>query len=42
MRAARFWDKGDIRVEDIDEPKVKDGQVLVDVVSTPECNPYNY
>ena len=27
MRAARFYDKGDIRVEDVEEPKLKDGQV---------------
>ena len=31
MRAARFHDKGDIRVEDVDPPKVTDGKVLVEV-----------
>ena len=31
MRAARFHDKGDIRVEDIEEPKLSDGKVLVEV-----------
>ena len=31
MRAARFHDKGDIRVEDIPEPKLSDGKVIVDV-----------
>ena len=31
MRAARFYDKGDIRVEDVEEPKVSEGKVLVDV-----------
>lgn len=31
MRAARFYDKEDIRVEDIDEPKLTDGKCLVDV-----------
>lgn len=31
MRAARFHNKEDIRVEDIDKPKVTDGKVLVEV-----------
>ena len=28
MKAARFYSKGDIRVEDIDQPKLKDGEVV--------------
>ncbi|WGV30262.1 alcohol dehydrogenase catalytic domain-containing protein [Lactococcus sp. NH2-7C] len=31
MHAARFYDRGDIRVEEIDEPAVKAGQVGIDV-----------
>ena len=31
MRAARFYDKGDIRVEDVEEPQLQDGQIYVDV-----------
>jgi len=31
MRAARFHDREDIRVEQIDEPTVKDGHVIVDI-----------
>lgn len=31
MRAARFYDRGDIRVEEIEEPVVKAGQVGIDV-----------
>ena len=31
MRAARFYDRGDIRVEEINEPAVKTGQVGIDV-----------
>ena len=31
MKAARFYSKGDIRVEDIDQPKLKDGEVLVEI-----------
>ena len=31
MRAARYYTAGDIRVEDVDEPKVTEGKVLVDV-----------
>jgi len=37
MRAARFHGKRDIRVEDIEEPVPKDGQVLVDVEWTGIC-----
>lgn len=31
MKAARFYDKGDIRIEDIPEPKVEPGTVGIDV-----------
>jgi (R,R)-butanediol dehydrogenase/meso-butanediol dehydrogenase/diacetyl reductase len=31
MKAARFYDKEDIRVETIEEPKAGGGMVLVDV-----------
>jgi (R,R)-butanediol dehydrogenase / meso-butanediol dehydrogenase / diacetyl reductase len=31
MRVARFHNKGDIRVEDIDEPKAGDGKFVIDV-----------
>ena len=31
MRAARFYDRGDIRIENIDEPVVKPGQIGIDV-----------
>lgn len=31
MRAARYYDRGDIRIEDIPEPKVGAGQVGIDV-----------
>ena len=31
MRAARFYDKGDIRVEQIAEPTAQSDQVLVEV-----------
>lgn len=31
MRAARFYDRGDIRVDEINEPIVKAGQVGIDV-----------
>lgn len=31
MRGARVHDKGDIRVEDIDEPKVGPGKCIVEV-----------
>ena len=31
MRAARFHNKGDIRVEEVDEPKLTEGKVHVDV-----------
>ena len=31
MRAARFYDRGDIRIENINEPVVKPGQVGIDV-----------
>lgn len=37
MRAARYYGHHDIRVEDIDEPVPKDGQVLVDVEWTGIC-----
>ena len=37
MRAARFYDKGDIRVEDVEEPKLREGQVYVDVEWTGIC-----
>lgn len=31
MRAARFHGQGDLRVEDIDEPKLSPGKCIVDV-----------
>lgn len=31
MRAARFYNKLDIRIEDVDVPEPKDGEVLVDI-----------
>ena len=31
MRAARFYDRGDIRVDEINEPIIKAGQVGIDV-----------
>ncbi|QTI68094.1 2,3-butanediol dehydrogenase [Gordonia polyisoprenivorans] len=31
MRAARYYDRGDIRIEDIDEPAVEPGTVAIDV-----------
>ena len=31
MRAARFYDKADIRVEDVPSPEISSGQILVDV-----------
>jgi len=31
MKAARFYDKGDIRIEDIPEPTVEPGTVGIDV-----------
>ena len=31
MKAARFYDKGDIRIEDIPEPTVESGTVGIDV-----------
>ena len=31
MKAARFYGKGDIKVEDIEQPKLKDGEVLVEI-----------
>lgn len=31
MKAARYYGKGDIRVDDVDEPTPGDGQLLVDV-----------
>lgn len=31
MRAARYYDRGDIRIEDIPEPAVGAGQVGIDV-----------
>ena len=31
MRAARFYDKFDIRIEDIPTPEPKDGEILIDV-----------
>ncbi|KAF2093006.1 GroES-like protein [Rhizodiscina lignyota] len=31
MRAARFYNQGDIRVEEVPEPRLSDGKVLVDV-----------
>lgn len=31
MRAARYYDRNDIRVEDIDEPELKPGTVAIDV-----------
>lgn len=31
MKAARFYGKGDFRVEEVPEPVPKDGEVLVDV-----------
>ncbi len=31
MRAARYYDRGDIRIEDIPEPAVGPGQVGIDV-----------
>ena len=31
MKAARYYGKGDIRVDDVDEPKPGEGQLLVDV-----------
>ena len=31
MRAARFYDRGDIRIDEINEPIVKAGQVGIDV-----------
>ncbi len=31
MRAARYYDRGDIRIEDIDEPTVEPGTVAIDV-----------
>lgn len=31
MKAARFYDKGDIRIEDIPEPTVEAGTVGIDV-----------
>lgn len=37
MRAARFYNKYDIRVEDVDEPKLGEGQVYVDVEWTGIC-----
>lgn len=37
MRAARYYSHHDIRVEDVDEPVPKDGQVLVDVEWTGIC-----
>lgn len=37
MRAARFYNQGDIRVEDVEEPKLQDGQIYVDVEWTGIC-----
>jgi threonine dehydrogenase-like Zn-dependent dehydrogenase len=31
MKAAQFFAKGDIKVVDIEEPKLKDGEVLVEI-----------
>jgi threonine dehydrogenase-like Zn-dependent dehydrogenase len=31
MKAAQFYGKGDLRVVDVDEPKVKDGEVLIEI-----------
>lgn len=31
MRAARFYDKGDIRIDDVPPPTPKDGEVIVDI-----------
>lgn len=31
MRAARYYDRGDIRIENIDEPRVGPGMVGIDV-----------
>ncbi|MEP9381819.1 2,3-butanediol dehydrogenase [Nocardioides sp. KR10-350] len=31
MRAARYYDRGDIRIEDVDEPTVGPGQVGIDI-----------
>jgi len=31
MKAARFYNQGDIRIDDIPEPELEDGQVLVEV-----------
>ncbi|KAK5701764.1 hypothetical protein LTR97_004582 [Elasticomyces elasticus] len=31
MKAARFYGQGDVRIDDIPEPKLKEGQVLVEI-----------
>jgi (R,R)-butanediol dehydrogenase/meso-butanediol dehydrogenase/diacetyl reductase len=31
MRAARFYNKGDIRIEDVPEPAAQSDQVLVEI-----------
>ena len=31
MKAARFYGKGDVKVEDTDEPISKDGEVLIEI-----------
>lgn len=31
MKAARFYNRFDIRIEDIDKPKPREGEVLVNV-----------
>ena len=37
MRAARFYDRGDIRIDEIDEPVVRAGQVAIDVAWNGIC-----
>jgi (R,R)-butanediol dehydrogenase/meso-butanediol dehydrogenase/diacetyl reductase len=31
MKAAQFFGKGEIRVEDVAEPQAKDGEVLIEI-----------
>jgi (R,R)-butanediol dehydrogenase/meso-butanediol dehydrogenase/diacetyl reductase len=31
MKAAQFFAKGDIHVVEVDEPKLKDGEVLIEI-----------
>jgi hypothetical protein len=37
MRAVRFHGRGDIRVDEIDEPVCGEGQVKVTGISSPAC-----